>query len=457
MPTEKNNIRQLDESAGFHPELNFILKLSIKKVEVPASSIINVVIKEWITDVLPRIEIDLSDNGRFIDQFPFEDNDVIRIELNHFIFDDPPIKMDFILQDYVIKNSAPGKSQQALITLSGLLKTNEFTFSIKNRSFSNMNSMEVFKAIFNESKITKSDENGLKKFDNRVTPSDNMNWLQINQNNMEFTKHVLTRSFVDQEDTPFLYTTRNGLMVHTSLNTELNKKQQDIIQMSYDIRSATLNSMNFSEDELEDLLEDEKENEGNNSMFFYNWYYKNCSGYSNKSNSYGRRLSYYDLTNDVLKEIKTDIHKLSTHSLKELDKIGIMTKQDDYGILDTSNVHSDYMLAKTQNKYLKEDFFSSYLVVYTRPSNNLNLFDRVNIRIESLLPIESVSDEVHSGQYIVGGIIHQASKNSLYNTIVVLFRNGLNVKGLLKDFESRHSSTGGSDGISVDKNINKLS
>ena len=73
-------------------------------------------------------------------------------------------------------------------------------------------------------------------------------------------------------------------------------------------------------------------------------------------------------------------------------------------------------------------------------SNKLNLFDRVNVEIDSLLPIESVRDEVHSGQYIVGGIIHQASKDSIYNNIVILFRNGLDVKGLLTDFESRHSS-----------------
>lgn len=108
--------------------------------------------------------------------------------------------------------------------------------------------------------------------------------------------------------------------------------------------------------------------------------------------------------------------------------------------MDVDNVHENYMLAQSQNSYLKNNFFSSYLLVYTRPSNKLNLFDRVNVEVDSLLNIDSLRDEVHSGQYIVGGIIHQASKDNIYNNIVILFRNGLDVKGFLKDFESRHSS-----------------
>ena len=436
---EQSDIRKLDEDIGFHPETNFIIKLSIKDVEVPSAAIVDIVLREWIFDVLPRLEIMISDNGRYIDQFPLEDNDKIVIELNHFIFEEAPIKAQFKLHDYEIINSAPGKSQQALIKITALLDNNFLDFPIHNRSFSRKNSSEVFNDIFQETKITNK-QLGLRKFESRVTPNDEMTWLQINQNNLQFLQHVLNRSYVNDNDTPFLYTNRNGTLVYTTLRTELKKKQQETPRMIYNIEASILNSKNYSKEDLEEKLEEEKENEGNNQLYFYNWRYKNFAGCKNKTNSYGRRFSYYDLTNSLMQEIKTDDHELSIHSLKEEDKIGKITRQDDYGILDTSNVHDKYMLAKTQNQYLKENFFSSYLLVYTRPSNNLNLFDRVNVEVDSLLPIESVRDEVHSGQYIVGGIIHQASKDSIYNNIVILFRNGLDVKGLLKDFESRHSS-----------------
>lgn len=439
MPTEKSDIRKLDEEVGYHPETNFIIKLSIKEVDVPASAIVDIVLREWIFDALPRLEIMLSDNGRFIDQFPLEDNDKILIELNHFIFEEAPIKAQFTLQDYEIINSAPGKSQQALIKITALMDNNLLTFPIHNRSFSQMNSNEVFEAIFNETKAD-SKKLGLRKFDSRIKPQDEMNWLQINQNNLQFIKHVLDRSYFNDNDAPFLYTNRNGTMVYTSLRTELKKKQQEIPRLIYNIESSMLNSKNYQKEDLEDLLEEEKENEGNNQLFFYNWRYKNFSGGKNKMNSYGREFSYYDLTSGISRQITTDDHELSIHSLKEKNKIGKITRHDNYGVLDTSNMHDNFMLAKTQNDYLKENFFSSYMLVYTRPSNNLNLFDRVNVEVDSLLPIESARDEVHSGQYIVGGIIHQASKDSIYNNIVILFRNGLDVKGLLKDFESRHSS-----------------
>jgi len=439
MPTSENDIRKLDEQFGYNPSTNFAISININGVDVPSTSIVNVLIREWIFNILPELEISISDNGRLIDMFPLQDNDKIKIELSHFIFEESPIKAQFTLQDYSITNSAPGKSQQALIKITALMDSNFLTYPIHNRSFSQKNSKEVFESIFNESKA-KSKQLGLRKFDARISPSDEMNWLQINQNNLQFCKHILDRSYFNDNDVPFLFTNRNGTMVYTSLRTELKKKNQEIPRMIYNIQASMLNSKTYSKDDLEILLEEEKENEGNNQLYFYNWKYKNFSGSKNKTNSYGRRFSYYDLLDGITQEITTDNHELSIHSLKEKDSIGKITRQDDYGLCDVSNVHDNYILARTQNMYLKENFFSSYLLVYTRPSNNLNLFDRVSVEIDSLMPIESVRDEVHSGQYIVGGIIHQAAKDSIYNNIVILFRNGLDVKGFLKDFESRHSS-----------------
>ena len=437
---EQSDIRKLDESAGFHPTTNFIITLSINDVDVPSASVIDIILREWIFDPIVRLELMISDNGRFIDMFPLQDNDKIKIELNHFIFEEAPIKAQFKMQDYEILNSAPGKSQQALLKITALLDNNFLTYPIHNRSFSNMNSREVFESIFNETK-SNSKTAGLRKFESRIDPKDDMNWLQINQNNLQFIKYVLDRSYTNDNDTPFLYTNRSGTMVYTSLRTELKKKNQEIPRMIYNIEASMLNSKNYSQSDLEELLEEEKENEGNNQLFFYNWRYKNFSGGQNKMNSYGRQLSYYDLTDGLVQNITTDDHELSIHSLKEKDSIGKITRRDNYGILDVDNVHLNYMLAQTQNKYLKDNFFSSYFLAYTRPSNNLKLFDRVSVEVDSLLPIESARDEVHSGQYIVGGIIHQASKDSIYNNIVILFRNGLDVKGFLKDFESRHSSS----------------
>lgn len=439
MPTEENDIRKLDESHGYHPELNFIVKLSINGVDVPSSSVVDVVIREWIFDPLPRLELKISDNGRYIDQFPFQDGDGINIEVNHFIYEEAPIKCSFKLQDYEIINSAPGKSQQALISITALMdnleldtEDGDLTFPIKNRVFSGKSSTEVFQSIFSTSKQ--------KKFDARIETKDGMNWIQNNMSDLEFINHVLKRSYLDNDDTQFLYTNRQGTMVYTSLKTELKKKIQEIPRLIYNINSAMLNSMNATKEETEEQLEEEREQEGQGNLYFYNWRYKNLSGGVNKTNSYGREFSLYDLTNNISRTIATDEHPLSVHSEKDEFKIGKITSHNDLGIVDSSNVHENYSLAVTQNDYLKESWFSSYLLVYTRPSNNINLFDRVQVEVQSLLPVEGLKDEVHSGQYFVGGIIHQASKDSIFNNIIILFRNGRDIKGLIEENEARNSS-----------------
>jgi len=430
MATEKDSIRKLDER-NENSEIFFILKLSIKGSDVQNVAVANITIREWVFDTLPRIEIDLSDNGRFTDQIPLEDNDEIEIEINNFASEEPPIKSTFILQDWEFKNSGPGKSQQTLITLTGLLKTTDMTFPIKRRIFASRNSQEVFETIAGEAGLD---------FESKVTPKDEMNWIQMESSNHDFLRHVLYRSYVGDNDTPFLYTDRKGKMTYTSLRKELGK-EQEIKRFVFNIQSAVLNSQTKNEEETEELLEEEREQEGN-IFYFFNWKFKNMAGTFNKTNSYGRSFNYYDLSDDIHREITTDDHPLSMHSLK--DKANVETPtivhSDNYGIQDNSNVHENYHLAFTQNKYLRDNFFSSYLMIYTRPNDNIKLFDLVNIEVPSLLPIETNVDEVHSGRYIVGGIIHNVAKQSIYNTILILFRNGMDVKGYLKNFESKHSS-----------------
>jgi len=428
---EKSQIKKLNES-GENPVVNFFLKISIKEVDLVSSSIASIFIKEWIFDTLPRIEIEMSDTGWFTDGFPLEDNDTIKIELHFQKDDDPIVKNEFILQDYEILNSGPGKSEQAVIRLSGFLKTDGFPFELKTRAFSQMKSEEVFKKLSNEI--------GFKDFTSRVSSRDKMTWLQANQNDFMFMKHVLERAYVNDDDAPFAYVDRDGKMTYTSLKTEMERKQQ-VKQAIFDLRASMLSNITISEDEYDEQLEELKETHGEENIIFYrNWGYKNFAGTVNKTNSYGRAVSYYDLENSKRTSITTDDHPLSIHSLKEKSKIGKIVADDENGLFDSTNMHASYMLAQSQNKYLRENFFSSHLVIYARPESDLRLFDKVNVWVPSMFPVNSKMDDVHSGEYVVGGIIHEAQKNSIYTMVVVLYRNGLDIRGFKSDLTSRHSS-----------------
>jgi len=433
MAKEDTDVRKLDEAA-VSPDVNFSLTMSIKGTSVTKHSIQTLVIREWIFDLLPRIEIEILDSGWFIDKFPFEDNDVIKVELDHLSDGEGVVKTEFLLHDIEIINAGVGKAEQALVKITGILKTDNFPFEIKNRAFSQKTSDEVFEELSNDI--------GFNSFTSRVTSKDKMSWIQSHQSDFDFSKHVLKRSFVNENDTTFLYSDRDGNCVFTSLQTELENENKPKIAM-FNLEASLLNNINMQEDEYDEKVEDLKEQEGSENLIFYRqWYFKNFQGTSNKENSYGRTFSFNNTEDYVNRTMKDDKHDLTVHSLKEKDKIGKFVKNDTFGILDILNTHPEYFLSMVQNEYLKENFFANSVVLYTKPNEELKLFDKINLIVPTYFKADSEIDIVHSGMYIVGGIIHEVQKSSIYSTIVILFRNGLNLSDTqLKDFESRHSSS----------------
>jgi hypothetical protein len=411
---------------------NFYLKLSIKGVDVDTPLVLSMNIREWIFDVLPRIELEIYDNGRFTDQYPLEDNDEIKVELNNIETRDPIVKATFSLHDHEILNGETGKNTAVIIKITGILKSNDMLFPIRNRSFSGKSSKDVFQSIADECGHT---------FKSDISPKDTMTWLQVNQNNNNFISHVLERSYV-YDDVSFCYVNRNNEMIHTSLKSRVKNKNEIKLYL-FDMMPTTLNTAQTSKVEVDNKLQKEKEDLGKEKIsFFMNWSYKNTAGTFNKKSSYGRAYSYYDFKKEFNGEYFKDDILLSKHSNKEKENIGKMTVDDDYGNFDEINTYTEYILAQTQNRFIKDDFFNSYLVLYSRPEPDLNLFDIVTVAIPSSFNAESPLNEVHSGEYIVGGIIHTIQRKALYNSVLILYRNGKNINGFLKENEIRHSKRG---------------
>ena len=95
-----------------------------------------------------------------------------------------------------------------------------------------------------------------------------------------------------------------------------------------------------------------------------------------------------------------------------------------------SSVHNNYYLSMVQNDYVKQMFFSDYLQISIPADTDIRLFNRVTVvfpdslhKQESVIPL---IDKTNSGDYIVGGITHNISKDGPYSMILVLFRNGYN-------------------------------
>lgn len=410
-------------------EKNFYMKMSINGVEVVTNTIASIVVREWIFDVLPRLEIEMFDNGRFIDQFPFQDNDVIRIQLG-IIEDEMVLDTDFYLQDYELNNVRPGTADQTYIKLTGLLKVDKMTFPINNRSFGTKKTSEIIRTIANECGID---------VDVKKESLDSMKWLQVNQTNLQFIEHMKKRSFVGDDDLQFIYGTRDNKLIYTTMKTEYGK-ENDVKVAIFDEFKSMINGVLYDRESIDKVEQDDRANYKSEDLLYYNNFkYKNIAGTINKDIAYGKSYNYFDFSSEQAKEYINDDKYFGDNSLKEANNVGTIVDTDVFGYYDKDNQHQNFYEAIIQNEYLEKNMFSSMLILYTRPVKSLKLFDVINVKVPSNLPLESDVDEVHSGLYIVGGIIHNAALRGIYSNVVILFRNTINIKGYLEDFETRHS------------------
>lgn len=217
----------MDDKSKVHFQgqgVNFYCNLKIKGKQIITSNIVSLSIKEWIFDIVPRIELIINDDGMLTEVYPLQDGDTISVELKKHS-DKTSINMTFSLLAYTAGSMRGNKFMQIMIV--GVLKVNNFYSPVQYRSFHNMNSKSVFKQIMTE---------GGRAINTPVSTTDTMTWLQT-ESNMEFCKHVLRRSYV-ANDCMFLYADTTGTFNYTSLKTELEKEIEGIAHNDLEKYSA---------------------------------------------------------------------------------------------------------------------------------------------------------------------------------------------------------------------------
>jgi len=189
---------------GQLPGQQFYLELTIKGVRYNPLNIQYLVIKSWIFNILPYIEIMFADNGFLMESFPLEDGEDIQITLGKHEDDENPLNLTFSLNDYSI--AIAGDNRRSFVTLNGFLKATDM-FMLRTRRFPKQNSSLVFSTIASESEI---------EFSNpfNIVPSDNMTWIQNSQSNFDFIRHVLRRAYVPDDMLMFYATTSNKFEIN---------------------------------------------------------------------------------------------------------------------------------------------------------------------------------------------------------------------------------------------------
>jgi hypothetical protein len=395
---------------------NFYCQLFVKEVSIPPKNIIYLGIREWVLELSPRLELVFNDTGIFSEIFPLVEGDeiVVNIAKHPNVKSKQHLEAKFKVQDSSVKSS--GNNQTYIISLTGILAVDELYYGIKNKAFKNKTSKKVLEEVCSECNLD---------FESKITPSDQMNWYQLQINDYDFIKHVLARSYVPDDgvigwiqievpdfDASSNLEYRNKLFV-TSLKTAA--QCQTITTARYDIYKTTESEFETDEDER--------------TIWYNSYEIDNRSGHLNKLSNFGNSLTFYDL-----EELQSDtVQKWETFfesgkpekSFQDPNYIGQIVKNYTFGV--QNNVFENYHKAIVQNSYFKKLFFGFNIVITVNSLTNVRLFDKIKLVIPTTNNFNPGDvNEMYSGNYLVGGVIHSVSKDGIYFKQVVLFRDGYN-------------------------------
>jgi hypothetical protein len=380
--------------------LNYVVNVDIDGHRLMSNNIISVIVREWAFDILPRLELIVNDDGILTETYPLHDGSIITVEFGKNN-DKVLTKLDFTLLFYTAGSMSGNKFMQ--IMMIGALKIDGF-YKPFNRCFKNKNSFDVLYQM-----IVKEGGKTLNK-DSQMSTQDLMNWLQINQNNLDMVKHVLKRAY-KPNDPVFLFADSTGEFNYTSLNIELSKETESI---------SKFNIQKYSYDNF-------KDDEDYKNLWYNSYNLFNFDSYTNQIKNYGVKYKYYDTNSGLAdKKYSDNTHQLSALSSKLKDSLNDYSLYTDFGVNHNENTHDHYYDAIVQNDYLKNNFFGGNIVELNINSVcHPRLMSKTNIDIPSL--IGPGSNHVLSGEYLIVGKIHEIHKvNGVYGLRIACARNGNN-------------------------------
>ena len=406
--------------------LNFHCKLTIKGVSVDNKTIISLAIKESVFYV-PRLDLIIAESGLFTDLVPLEDDDLITIEISKGRQQDSVItNLKFRLLDFELQNTGGSNLSSYALHLTAYLDIPEY-FAIKNIPFSKKTSVDTLKEIGSLYNLTT---------ESLITSNDQMTWLQINENSNDFVNRVIRDSYIADDDFLMAYMDRSGTFTITSIQTEL--KQKDIFECVFDPKKFL--------DKEPDLKEDTVTPKDNDliTLYFGDIQYTNIGGILNKfSGGYTYFASWYNFDGkETSQKITNTDHLLTELTWKNKNNVNNVSAQSTFGYL-SGNTHTNWFKAKVQNKILRDQYFSTAIVLQMNPHDKIKLMDKGFVKVPNNIKYGAdeqnvtVYNESYSGTYFIGELVHTLVFNGggNYGMKATMFRNGINKNGFVENSE----------------------
>jgi len=373
---------------------NFYCQIDIDDVEMVPSNILSLTIREWVFDILPRMELIIMDDGVLTEGYPVKEGSVVNIIIGNSDEDQDMLTMSFDVQNVAVDILSDNKMSNVSIT--GLMKSTDM-FKIRNRSINNSSSIDAFQQLAGEVDIAFSNPDN-------ISVTDRMTWLQLNIDNFKMFKHILDRSS-KSGDTIFCYgNTTNQIVVKSLRNATINS---NITRAMYSLNNFALplSQLNNGDDEI---------------IWFNSYDMVNINGFLHKMGGSGFALDYYD---QKLNQRKTSVVDFQLGDITTKTNPEQLTNHQQFGMIN-ENVHDDYFEAVVRNQQLRVGFFGQSMVLAINPVMNVQLMDLIDVVVPSL--VNADMNDVYSGEYIVGGITHNVSKGMLYRKRISLHRSGMN-------------------------------
>lgn len=379
------------------------------------------VFKDWFFDMVPRLEIVLTDsNDVLFNVHPIQDDSIIELEMNKNVNTDKqedPIPMKFNVLDWESKPITTGQDSGHVHSITGYLNVSDLFHPIVTKSFKEKNSGEVLKEIAGSLGL-----DYVKKIN--TEPSDSMTWLQIGQSNHDMIKYVNNRSFFSDDDTSLSYVNLNNELIFTTLKTECEKEVAFVGKMGQQ-----------QKDDVQDNFNDVNSTTGDKKdipTFFYAFAENKTLASRNKLGGYGTKSTYYNGTqvNQSSFPGNGNGDKL-LNSLPQSNKnnVGQEVKHYEFGILNggdqfTEGIHKEFFDSQVRHEYTMLNFFKTSVTLKIKGNSLVKKYDIVDLVIYN--SVDQEINEVHSGKYLVGGIIHTLGDETEYSVQLVLYRSGIN-------------------------------
>ena len=403
--------------------MEFSRKIKLNGYDIHTEGIVltMLVIKDWFFDIVPRVEITLTDSKDVLYSiFPFQDDGIIEFELNKNVLPDDqkdPLIIKFNILDWESSPIIAGTDDGHIHGITGYLNVPALFNPNISKSFRSKTSSGVIEDIANTLGLAYT-----KKFESQT--ADVMNWLQVGQTNHDMLKYVNERSYIAEDDTTLIYVNVDGELVHTTLKTECAKEVAFIGILSQKQQDSNKQT-NF-----DDIVAEIGKNKGK-PIFFFSTSSNKTLGSHNKMVAYGAKSTYYDGNIDTqsFPGMGNGDKLLNNLSQRNKNNVGQEVAQYEFGILNggdnfSEGVHRDFFDSQVRHEYTMSNFFKNSMTLKIKGNNLIKKYDVIDIVITDSLTYEI--NEAQSGKYLVGSVIHTLGDDVKFDTILFLYRSGIN-------------------------------